>query len=177
MKIFRYIGLAIMTALIAHECSAQSDSAKVIKYEDEMTNQSFYTPSKNIPLISPDNSSGFAVSLGIEQGNGKLVADGIRVKMFSMGSCCEKSELIVMFEDSTKFTLVSWNKFNCEGNAWFNLTDNQIKQLSEKPLLKIRLMNGYTFDSLTSEVSEGADEYFINLFEQMSANLYTVKKE
>lgn len=177
MKTVRFLVLLIIGFIQAQQCNAQSDSTRINKYVDEMTDKTFFSPSANIPIVSDDNQKGFALSLMIKEVNGKLVQDGLSVLMINIGRCVENNELIIMFADSTKLTLVSWNKFNCDGNAWYNLSEKQYKKISENKIIKIKVTNGYSYESLVGEVPEDADEYFINLDKRMKANIFTVKKE
>jgi len=177
MRTVRFLVIATIVMFIANQCQAQSDSSRIVKLVDEMTDKSYFNPTANIPIISEDNQKGFGLSLNLKEVNGEIVQDGLSVMMINIGSCVENVELIIMFADSTKMSLTSWNKFNCEGDAWYNLTDKQFKKLSETKIIKLKVINGRTYDSLSGDVPENADEYFINLNKRMKAKIYTVKKE
>jgi hypothetical protein len=169
--------LAAVLVLNLGMIHAQSDSAQIIKLVDEMSNDSHMIANNALILVNNTNTSGFSIKLDFREEKGKITQDGLICKMIGIGTCVENNELIIMFTDSTKITLKSWNKFNCDGNAWFSITDQQAKELSTKQLLKIKIQNGRTFESLTKEVDDNANDYFINLLAQAAANKYILKKE
>jgi len=98
--------------------------------------------------------------------------------MVNIGSnCVENNELVILFDDDTKITLTSWNKFNCDGNAWFNLEPNEIETLSKLKIKKIKITNGSTFDSFTSAPKEKDKSYFIELMQAAKTkNIKTINK-
>ena len=81
--------------------------------------------------------------------------------------------MIILFKDGSKITLTSWNKFNCDGDAYFSLNAEQRLSLSTLPVKTIRVTNGYTFESIT--VSEGYNKrYLIQAFHCIDNNLFTL---
>ena len=78
-----------------------------------------------------------------------------------------------MFENGGKITKKSWNDFNCEGNAYFYLTKDEIELLRTNPLSKIRMINGRTYDSFTGEVQKKDKRYFIQIFYALDNNLFS----
>ena len=67
--------------------------------------------------------------------------------MVGIGTCNEKDEIIILFENGQKITKISWKGFNCEGKAYFNMTEEDIELLRTCPLSKIRMTNGKSFDT------------------------------
>jgi hypothetical protein len=104
------------------------------------------------------------VSAFVESEDNKLLIKDLSIKMVNIGNCVENNTLIIMFEDTSKIFLTSWNKFNCEGNAWFKLEESDIKMLSTKKLLKIKITNGRSFESMTMTVPDIKKDFFIQLF-------------
>jgi hypothetical protein len=146
-------------------------SYKIYELVDEMTDKVYYTANRKLILANDEKTKGFSLRLDIEKNkDGKLEGTGILASLVGLGSCCEKVELIVMFEDQTKFSLLSWNKFNCKGDAWFFIKETHIKQLSEKKLLRIRIRNGFTGDMFTQDVESNSKNYFMNFFRLISLN-------
>jgi hypothetical protein len=98
------------------------------------------------------------------------------VTMVGIGTCNENDEIIILFENGEKITKKSWKKFNCNGEAYFNLTDKEIDLLKKIPMSKIRMSNGRSYDSYTGDVKTKDKRYFIQLFYALDNNLVTEKK-
>ena len=81
-----------------------------------------------------------------------------------IGNCDEKDQLIFLFDDGSKISISSWNKFNCKGNAYFNLTEDELNSLKTKLVTTIRFVNGYTSDSFTYTLKKLEKDYFINVY-------------
>jgi hypothetical protein len=60
--------------------------------------------------------------------------------------------------------LTSWNKFNCEGNAYFNFADEDLEQLKTKKVSAIRFTNGRSYDTLTYSLKPTEQDYFIRVY-------------
>jgi hypothetical protein len=60
--------------------------------------------------------------------------------------------------------IFSWNKFNCEGNVYFDLTEEEYKTLSLNKINIIRFTNGRTQDSLTYSLKELEKDYFVRAY-------------
>ena len=72
--------------------------------------------------------------------------------------------------------LKSWNKFNCEGNAWFNISKDETKLLREHKVVKAQMQNGYSYESFQNDVPVGEQDYFIRFFIDLDANKFTPVK-
>jgi hypothetical protein len=142
----------------------------IIRHQEEMTDKVYFFASEGMVIKSEDGESGFRISLGIKEKNSQLKDNGINIKAVNIGSCYENNKLIILFENGEKINLVSWNKFNCEGNAYFEITDPQKELLISQKVKKIRFENGRSFENLTGEATN--PEYFITLFNLMSQNKY-----
>lgn len=166
-----YLKLAIVALLISAPSvlTAQTvftkenlpDSVVILHLKDEMTGKTSYFPSKKVVCLNEDKSKGFALSAFIEQ---DLTISDLKIKMFNIGSCVEKNEMIVLFEDDSKMKLLSWNDFNCKGDAWFRITKSNIEELSTKKIKKIRITEGRSYESYTGELKETDKDYFVRLF-------------
>lgn len=172
-KIFLSVAI-VMSSMAA---MAQADSTKVVKYIDEMSNESFIYASNKLILINEANTQGFSINIEFKEEKDKIVQNGLLCKLVGMGECVENNEMIIMFADSSKITLKSWNKFNCDGNAYFNLSKDQEDQLRNKQVLKIRMMNGRSFQSLTVNAHDNQNDYFRNAIAQADKQLITIIKE
>jgi len=85
-------------------------------------------------------------------------------KNVNIGSCDQNDSLIFLFDDETKITITSWNKFNCDGKAYFSLTDNEYDMLKSKKVTAIRFKNGYSYESLTYTLKKEEQGFFINVY-------------
>jgi hypothetical protein len=180
-KIILLIAITLTT-----NCFSQTDltnqiksdtSYQIVKFTDDMTDKVYYSANKKLIISNDDKTKGVSINLNIDdKTDKKLSASGLMVKMINIGSCCENNEVIILFEDSTKITIKSWNKFNCDGNAWFSLNTDEVKLLSSKRILKIRVYNGRTHDSFTKEVPTNKQDYFIQCLMAISENRIIIKK-
>jgi len=142
---------------------AQKDSIHIVRIADDMSDEEYFLPSFKLIAATPDKKKGFSTSAFLDKKGDDIVVTGIKCVMVNIGSCVENNELIIMFEDESKIKLVSWNKFNCDGDAWFKITDDERYKLENFKIKKIRIQNGRTFDSYTHEITEDKD-YFNQLF-------------
>lgn len=162
MKNFK---LTILTAtflfLISILFAQTPDSVYIVKNIVEMTDKVYFYPSRKMICASQDKSIGFSISV-LFKDNGSLATDLI-VKTVNIGLCSEQNKIIFLFEDLTKISIVSWNEFNCKGNAWFVLSNLDKTNLANKKIKKIKFENGKSYESYTYDVIENND-YFIQLF-------------
>jgi hypothetical protein len=110
----------------------------------------------------------------VEKNNQLLVAD-IMVKSVNIGNCNENDKLILMLDDSTKLSLVSWNKFNCEGNAWFTVRESDVNRLGSHKILKAYFQNGRSYDSYSGTIVPEDQDYFVKIIADCQNNKFTVK--
>jgi len=157
----------IVATMFATQMQSQ---VTIVRHQDEMTDKVYYLPSLGIVIKSENGESGFRVRLAIEEKNGKLEQDGLIIKAVNIGSCYENNKLTMLFENGEKFTIQSWNKFNCDGDIYFEVSHKNWELLKSQKLMKMRFENGRTYDSLTGEVED--KEHFILLNKQMEENKY-----
>jgi hypothetical protein len=100
----------------------------------------------------------------------------ITVVMVGIGSCNENDEIIILFENGEKIVKKSWNSFNCDGEAYFNINELEMKLLRTLPMSKIRMTNGRSFDSYTGDVIAKDKRYFIQLLYALDNKLILEKK-
>jgi hypothetical protein len=147
---------------------AQKDSIYIKKSVDEMSDEVYYFPSRDFVLTGKDKSKGIILSAFIDEKNSELNCYDLSVKMINLGDCTENSELVIMFEDSTKIKLTSWNDFNCKGNAWFRVFGEDIDKLSRLRMLKVQIQNGYTYDRFTC--SGNMSDYYRQIYYAIKTN-------
>jgi hypothetical protein len=160
MKTIKTTIFALM--ILASNVFSQKDSVYIQKSVDDMSEKSTYYPSTDVVLSNEGKTKGIRLSVFIDEKDGELSVGNLSLKMIGIGSCVEKNEMIIMFEDSSKITLTSWNKFNCKGDAWFDITNDEADKLATLKVKKIKITNGYTFDSFTKAMSR--PDYFRQIF-------------
>jgi len=154
-----------LVLLVSLSTFSQTPTAFVIEHcKDKMTDKEYYFAQRKLICANPEKTKGFTVIPNFKADNGQMVNNGFMCKNVNIGSCDENDTLIILFEDETKITLTSWNKFNCEGNAYFDFTDSQLKDLSTKKVSTIRFSNGRSYESLTVVLKEDQKDYFIRAY-------------
>lgn len=128
------------------------------KIVDEMSDKVYWSDDGQVFI---ENDAGFRIECAWKYNSPDPVFDGIMAKVVGLGSCVENVEMIVLFDNGEKITKTSWNKFNCEGNAWYNLRENEINLFKTTSINKIRFTNGRTYDSITGTLE--IPDYFITI--------------
>ena len=139
------------------------------KHVDDMTDKIYYYSSKKLICQDKAKDEGFALSYNFDgKTDNTIKISGLSLKVVGL-DCLENIELLFLFDDDSKLSIKSWNDFNCKGNAWYQLTSSQTKELGSKTIKKIRVQNGRNYKSYTHEL-EGADKsYLINMFKSVEA--------
>lgn len=151
--------------LISLSAFSQTTTPFIIEHcKDKMTDKEYYFPQKKLICANTEKTKGFTISPNFKSADGKIVNNGFMCKNVNIGSCDEKDNLIILFEDDTKITLTSWNKFNCDGNAYFDFTDSDLVGLSTKKVNSIRFSNGYSYESLTISLKLDQKDYFVKAY-------------
>ena len=151
--------------LISLSAFSQTTTPFIIEHcKDKMTDKEYFFSQKKLICANTEKTKGFTITPSFRADNGTMLNNGFLCKNVNIGSCDEKDNLIILFEDDSKITLTSWNKFNCEGNVYFNLTEDDLKQLSTKKVSSIRFSNGYSYESLTSSLKQDQKDYFIRAY-------------
>lgn len=153
---------------------SQKDSVYVVKETDVMTSKSYYYPSRVLVVSDESGKTGFKIDCYIKDDGGRL--SDLLVTMVNIGSCNENDELIILFENGEKITKTSWKKFNCKGEAYFTLDSNDIELLKSNKISKIRMTNGYSFQSFTGDVKSKDKRFFIQLLYGIENKLSVIKK-
>ena len=157
-----FLKFALITSLSVF---SQTTTPFVIEHcKDNMTDKEYYFSQKKLICANPDKTKGFALTPSFKAENGSMVNNGLSCKNINIGNCDEGDNLIFLFEDGSKTSITSWNKFNCEGNSYYDFSDDDVKQLSEKKITTIRFSNGRTYDNLTYKLKAIEQDYFIRLF-------------
>jgi hypothetical protein len=151
--------------LISLSAFSQTSFPFIIEHcKDKMTDKEYYFAQRKLICSNPEKTKGFIVIPNFKAENGVLKNNGFICENVNIGSCDDKDNLIILFEDDTKIILTSWNKFNCDGNAYFDLSENQLVDLSIKKVNAIRFSNGYSHESLTVDLKQDQKDYFVRAF-------------
>lgn len=165
--------LILVLAIGAINLSAQSEAPFMEYFTDELSDVTYYLPSSDLIITNSADTKGVKFGFHITK---DAEFSFITAKLIGLGTCCEKNKIIVLFEDNSKINLVSWNKFNCDGRAYFNLNSEQKKKLSTMAISTIRVTNGYSFESITS--SEGYNKkYFNHIFHCIDNKIFKLLKD
>ena len=171
MKKVKVMMMTLMMCLMTMVSFGQNsaDSVYVIKETDAMSNKTYVYGNRAFIVANDAGKVGFRVDTYIRD---NMSFGFITVTMVGIGSCNENDEIIILFENGEKITKKSWKDFNCEGEAYFNLTKKEIDLLRTQPISKIRMTNGRTYDSYTGDVKAKDKRYFIQLFYALDNKLY-----
>jgi hypothetical protein len=151
--------------LISLSAFSQTTTPFIIEHcKDKMTDKEYFFSQKKLICANPEKTKGFTISPNFKSVDGKMVNNGFMCKNVNIGSCDENDSLIILFEDDTKVTLTSWNKFNCDGNAYFDFTESQLSELSSKKVGTIRFSNGRSYESLTVALKQDQKDFFIRAY-------------
>lgn len=157
----------IISALALLSFSAYSQITKpfVIEHcKDKMTDVEYYLSSKKLIGANVEKTRGFTITPNFKSVDGKIEPNGLMLFNANIGSCQEKDQLIILFDDASKITLTSWNKFNCDGNAYYNLTDEEMTSLKTKLITTIRFINGYKYETFTYTLKKLEKDFFKNCY-------------
>lgn len=148
--------------LIPFLAQAQKDSVYIVKHVDDMTDKVYYWPSRRMVVTDENKKLGVIFDAFVVADGSKI--DAISCDLVGIGSCNENDELILRFADDTKIKMTSYAKFNCEGNAWFNINNSAADKLRSQKITKIMVINGRTHDSFTRDVPTENQDYYVQLF-------------
>lgn len=147
----------------------------IIKDCDDMTDKCIYYPRQKMAVANEEKTTGFTMTTLISNENGRLAVTDIMVQSVNIGNCNENDKLIIMLDDSTKISLNSWNKFNCEGNAWFSLKQSEIDRLGSHKMIKAYFQNGRSYESFSNAVLLEDQNYFLNIINDCRNNKFTTR--
>jgi hypothetical protein len=153
---------ALMIVCLFANSQTKKDSIYSIETcQDKMTDKFYAFGSKSL-LCSEDNKTGLLIRVSWNyKGEGEPEYAGLTCTSYKIGACVENSTLIFLFDDDTKFKMAAWNKFNCEGNNYFDLRHKDFNSINEKKVVAIRFDNGRSFESYTYKLKGKEQEFFI----------------
>jgi len=168
----------ILSFFLSINCIGQSDTTKENKKslpyyiqvcKDVMTDKELVWGSKII-LCSEDGKKGFSIRVSFEKKKDEVKYQGLTVISAGIGNCMEKDELIFLFEDDSKYSLKSWQDFNCAGKSYFDLYGKFFDEFNSKKIKAIRLTNGRSYESYTYKPTSTEASYFIEVKQALDNN-------
>jgi hypothetical protein len=72
--------------------------------------------------------------------------------------CVEDARLTIYFDDGEKFSINSWNDFNCKSTSYFKLKPSEIETFRNKPIASVVFSEDET---IICRVAENDRDYFI----------------
>ena len=153
-------------------CGLLSTAQTLYQDCDEFTDECYYYSNRKIVVTNATEDVGFAVSFMFEENPSQAIITGLIVKMVGLGVCVEKVDLYFMMEDNSRIALHSWNDFNCEGDAYFHLSESDIQILRTQPLKGTKIVNGRTYDSLTAFFKERDKDYLMKIISLADSNTF-----
>lgn len=174
MKNLKVMMMTLMMCLMTMVSFGQAskDSVYLVKETDAMSGETYVYVNRGFIIANDTGKIGFIVDSYVRD---NLSFGFIVVNMVGIGRCNENDEIIILFENGERITKKSWKKFNCDGEAYFNMNEKEIQLLRTQPISKIRMTNGRTYNSYTGDVKEKDKRYFIQLFYALDNKLITEK--
>lgn len=153
-------------------------NSQVQIFEDctDLSGQCIYYVNDAVIIANSEKNKGFKYHPSVDMKNGQLSCGGILTKMVNIGNCVENNSLIFLLDDGSKVMLKSWNKFNCDGDAWFNISRDEQQLLREHKIVKAQMQNGFSYDSFQNDVPADMQDFFIRFFAELDANRFTPVK-
>lgn len=129
--------------------------------KDIMNDKEYAFGSKSL-ICSENGKKGFSIRITWKIKNKNVDYQGLNIKSVDIGNCNENDELLFLFDDNSKFSMKSWNKFNCDGDSYFDLYSKNLDDFSSKKVAAIRFVNGRSFESYTYKLTDKEQSYFID---------------
>jgi len=164
--------LLLLTMVLAFNLLNAQDLTKTT---DSMSEQTYWSVS-NPPLYETLDGKWFYLDVYFgkddinEYGVPKITM--LTAKIVGL-ECVENVETILLFDNGEKIKLKSWNKFNCKGNAYFNLSEDELNKVLTLPLKTVRVTNGRNYKSFTIDCK--SPEHFVKVKGQMDNGLFIEK--
>ena len=129
-----------------------------LEFTNDMTDKTYYL---SYPKLKAANSlKSFQISPSIT--NNTFLSMIVHFED-GFNKCNEKNKIIFLFEDGSKISLNSWNKFNCKGVAYFDFTNKIASKFRDFKVTKIHLENGDSYESVSIDITDQWQEYFIKM--------------
>jgi hypothetical protein len=159
--------LLVLTLVLGTLVSkAQSSNPIKLMYEKDQFTDKEYLMTESDLLVTNDGKKGFKIYPRFKKENGKWDYSFIG-GVSTIGNCFENDKIYIIFEDGSKFDMISWRDFNCKGEIGFDLNGKFREDLS-KPMKGIKFQNGRDYSSFEKIFTNPNDKnYFINIFKAL----------
>jgi hypothetical protein len=144
-----------------------SNSYRIEMCIDKMTDEPLAKGSK-VLVCSKTPEIGFILKINWIVVNDKPFYNGITIKSFGVGTCVENSVLFFLFEDESKFTVESWNRYNCEGVSTMDLFGKYLFEITQKKVKALRFQNGRNHENYTYDVPELDQSFFLEVAQALN---------
>lgn len=141
--------------------SASSQKYVIRHCVDQLNDREYFLCMEKLICANDSKTRGFLMTPMFDTGMKK---NGIRVELAGFGVCNEKDQIIILFEDDTKISSLSWYTYNCDGNCAFDFSEDDYLALSTKKIKVIRVTNGRTYESLTYTLKQSEQDFFIRAY-------------
>lgn len=171
----------ITTICLLFSIVSQAQELKPLKIyhtTDDMTKKErFYTSRRLVyaDTITKENNlevQAFGVNLTLEKKKESAYCDGIAIKCKTIG-CIDNCKIIILFDNDETIEKTAFSKFDCDGDAFFELSKKDLQKLSLLQVKKIRILNGLNYQSVTGLITE--TDYFINVLKLLENGDFTEK--
>jgi hypothetical protein len=168
----------LVFALFSCLSSFSQKDLRIIEDCTDLSGKCYIYASHTFVIANAEKDKGFKLDADFKRNEETqaLEVTGFLCKLVNIGTCSEKNELILLFEDGSKFTIYSWNKWNCDGDAWYYLNKAQVETLATKKLVKAQMKNGYSFESYMNTVEAENQNYFMRLISDANQNKVELQK-
>lgn len=160
--------VVLVLAMVALTFSMNAQGKySITKDFDDMTGKTSYL-SDVLVLANDAKTKGFKIQPYFKVYKGKVEWLEWIITSVNIGSSCvEKSGLIILFEDGSKYELNAWNKFNCDGTSFMSMRSGLIEAMKTSKPEKIRFTNGRDHNSYTAVLSKDEKMFFQDILNSL----------
>ena len=161
--------ILISIILLTSNLTFSQSKVHVVREIDEMTDLIYHNLDRSLKCINEEKGMSFAVDLQFYTGGKDICEVNNLIALVKGMGCLENVEISFLFDDGSKFTLNSFEEYNCNNNSGYHFTSEGLEMLKNKIINKIRITNGHNGKSLTHTVTGKDKSYFIEAFESLKS--------
>jgi hypothetical protein len=153
----------IFIATIGLFANAQQKPFIIEHMVDQINKKEYYLSTEKIIIANQERNKGFSINPNFKFQEEKATLYSLIVKSFVGSSCVENNTLYILLENDKLITLKSWNKFNCDGNSYFDFTKEDLQFLSESKIKLIRFVNGTDYAQFENTPDLDQKDFFVRV--------------